>query len=74
MTAPPLRAIRDALPAGLAGVVAPHLVAAGWGLLASAVWGPALRVAVFADPAASRPAGYAAASLLFTVALGALIG
>ena len=29
-TAPPLRAVRDALPAGLAGLVAPHLAAAAW--------------------------------------------
>lgn len=74
MAALPVRTVRDALLAGLAGLVAPHLAALGWFLVSSAVWGAGLRLAAFVDPAAPRPAGYLAASLLFTVALGALIG
>lgn len=70
----PVRTVREALLAGLAGVVAPHLTALAWSLLASAVWGAGLRVAAFADPAAPSPTGYVAASLLFTGALGALLG
>lgn len=70
----PVRSVRDALLAGLAGVVAPHLAALAWSLLASAVWGTGWRLAVFLDPAASRPAGYLAVSLLFTAALGAVLG
>jgi len=71
MTALPVRTVRDAL---LAGLVPPHLVALAWGLLSSAIWGAGWRLTAFVDPAASRPAGYLAASLLFTVAVGALLG
>lgn len=74
MAAPPVRTVRDALLAGFAGLVAPHLAAFAWFLLSSAFWGAGWRLAAFVDPAASRPAGYLAASLLFTVALGALLG
>ena len=74
MTALPVRTVRDALLAGLAGLVAPHLVALAWGLVSSAIWGAGWRLTAFVDPAASRPAGYPAASLLFTVAVGALLG
>jgi hypothetical protein len=74
MAALPGRTFRDVLLAGLAGLVAPHLAALAWSLLSSAVWGAGWRLAVFVDPAASRPAGYLAASLLFTVALGGLLG
>jgi hypothetical protein len=74
MAALPVRTVRDALLAGLAGLVAPHLAVLAWSLLASAVWGAGWRLAAFVDPAASRPPGYLAASLLFTVALGALLG
>jgi hypothetical protein len=70
----PVRTVRDALLAGLAGVVAPHLTALAWSLLASAVWSAGLRVAAFADPAAPSPTGYVAASLLFTGALALLGG
>lgn len=73
IAAPPLT-IRDGLLAGLAGAVAPHLAALAWALLASAVWGPALRLAVFFDPTAVPPTGYAAASLLVAGVLGALLG
>jgi hypothetical protein len=71
---PGSRSLRDTLLAGLAGVVAPHAVAVGWGLVAAAVWGPGPRFAAFVDPTAARPAGYVIASLLFAVAAGALIG
>jgi hypothetical protein len=72
--AAPGRTVRDALLAGLAGVVSPHLAALAWALLASAVWGIGPRVAAFLDPTAARPTGYAAASLLVTIGLGAVIG
>lgn len=74
MAALPVRSARDALLAALAGLAAPHLAALAWSLLASAVWGAGWRLAVFLDPAASRPAGYLAVSLLFTAALGAVLG
>jgi hypothetical protein len=74
MAALPVRTVRDALLAGLAGLVAPHVALLAWSLLSSAVWGAGWRLAAFVDPAASRPPGYLAASLLFTVALGALLG
>jgi hypothetical protein len=74
MVALPVRAVRAALLAGLAGLVAPHLIAFAWSLLSSAVWGAGWRMAAFVDPAASRPLGYLPASLLFTVALGVLLG
>jgi len=74
LAAPPVRTVRDALLAGLAGIVAPYLTVLAWSLLASAVWGAGWRVAAFVDPAASRPAGYLAGSRLFAVALGALLG
>jgi hypothetical protein len=74
MAALPVRTFRDALLAGLAGLVTPPLVALAWSLLSSTVWGAGWRLAVFVDPAAPRPAGYLALSLLATVALGALIG
>jgi hypothetical protein len=74
MAALPVRTVRDALLAGLAGLVAPHLAALAWFLVSSAVWGAGWRLAAFVDSAASRPAGYLPASLLFTVALGALLG
>ena len=74
MAAPTARAAWAALLAGLAGLPTPHLIALAWSLLASAVWGVALRVVVFVDPAAVPPPGYLAASLLFTVALGGLLG
>ena len=68
------RAVLDVLLAGLAGAVAPYLVALGWAVLASAVWGPGPRLAMFVDPSAGLPAGYVIASLLFNVAAGALAG
>ncbi len=74
MAALPVRSLREALLAGLAGLVAPHLAALGWAVLSSAIWGAGWRLAVFVDPAAAHPAGYRAASLLFTVAAGALLG
>lgn len=74
MAALPVRPVRDALLAGLAGLAAPHLAALAWSLLASVVWGAGWRLAVFVDPVASRPAGYLGVSLLFTVALGAVLG
>jgi len=74
MAALPRRAIRDGLLVGLAGVVAPYLAVVAWSLVSSAIWGAGWRLAVFVDPAASRPAGYLAASILFTVACGALLG
>jgi hypothetical protein len=74
MAALPVRTVRDALLAGLAGLAAPQLVALAWFLLSSAVWGAGSRLAAFVDPAAPRPAGYLAASLLLTVALGVLLG
>lgn len=70
----PVRTARDALLAGLAGVAAPPLAALAWSLLASAVWGAGLRVAAFVDPTAPRPTGYAVASLLCALVLGALLG
>lgn len=69
-----LRFLRDALLPALAGVIAPHVVALGWGLVASAIWGPGLRLVAFVDPTAARPVGYGAASLLFAAMAGALIG
>lgn len=74
LAAPPARVVRDALLAGLAGLIAPHLAALAWGLVSSAVWGAAPRIIAFLDPAAPRPRGYAAASLLVTAVLGALLG
>jgi hypothetical protein len=74
MAALPVRTVRDALLAGLAGLVAPQLAAFVWFLLSSAVWGAGWRMAAFVDPAASRPMGYLPVSLLFTVALGVLLG
>jgi hypothetical protein len=74
MAALPVRPVRDALLAGLSGLVAPQLVALAWSLLSSAVWGAGWRLAAFVDPAAPRPAGYLAGSLLVTIALGALLG
>ncbi len=74
MAALPVRTVRDALLAGLAGLVAPHLAALAWVFLSSAVWGAGWRLAAFADPTAPHPAGYLPVSLLFTVALGALLG
>jgi hypothetical protein len=74
MAAPPVRAVRDARLAGLAGLVAPHVALLAWSLLSSAIWGAGWRLAAFVDPAASRPPGDLAASLFFTVALGALLG
>jgi hypothetical protein len=68
------RGVLDVLLAGLGGAVAPYLVALGWAVLASAVWGPGPRLARFLDPSAGLPAGYVAASLLFNVAAGALLG
>jgi len=74
MAALPERTVRDALLAGLAGLVAPHLAALAWSLLSSAVWGAGWRLAAFVDPTASGPTGYLPVSLLFTVALGVLLG
>jgi hypothetical protein len=74
MAALPVRTVSDVLPAGLAGVAAPSLAALAWSLLASAIWGTGPRLAAFVDPSAPRPTGYLATSLLFTVALGALLG
>jgi hypothetical protein len=74
VAAPSLRSLRDALLPALAGLIAPYAVAAGWGLLARAIWGPGWRLAVWVDPTAALPAGYAATSLLFTGLVGALIG
>jgi len=74
MTALPVRTARAALLAGLAGLAAPYLAALAWALLSSAVWGAGWRLAIFVDPAASRPAGYLALSLLFTAVLGAVLG
>ena len=68
------RAVLDVLLAGLVGAVAPYLVALGWAVLAAAVWGPGPRLAMFVDPAAGRPVAYVIASLLFSVAAGALLG
>ena len=79
MTSPALalsrpRSALDVLLAGLAGAVAPHLVALGWAALGAAVWGRGLRIAMFLDPAAALPVGYVAASVLFNIAAGALLG
>jgi hypothetical protein len=79
MTSPALalsrpRPVLDVLLAGLAGAVAPHLVALGWAALSAAVWGRGLRIAMFLDPAAALPVGYVAASVLFNIAAGALLG
>ena len=65
----PGRGIRDAMLAGLAGLVAPQLAALAW-----SVWGTGSRFAAFMDPSASSPMGYRAGALLFAVALGALLG
>jgi len=70
----PGRGIRDAMLAGLAGLVAPQLAALTWSLLASAVWGAGSRLAAFTDPFAAPPTGYRAGALLSAVALGALLG
>ena len=59
----PVRTVRDARLAGLAGIVAPYLAVLAWSLPVSAVWEAGWRVAAFVDPAASRPAGYLAGSL-----------
>ncbi len=79
MTSPALalsrpRSALDVLLAGLAGAVAPHLVALGWAALSAAVWGRGLRIAMFLDPAVALPVGYVAASVLFNIAAGALLG
>jgi hypothetical protein len=68
------RSVRDVLLAGLAGAVAPWVVALGWAALSAAVWGPGLRLAMFVDPAAALPVGYVAASVVFNIAAGALLG
>ena len=65
----PGRGIRDAMLAGLAGLVAPQLAALAW-----SVWGTGSRFAAFMDPSAAPPMGYRAGALLFAVALGALLG
>ena len=70
----PGRGIRDAMLAGLAGLVAPQLAALAWSLLASAVWGTRSRLAAFTDPFAAPPMGYRAGALLVAVGLGALLG
>jgi hypothetical protein len=67
----PGRTVRSVPLAGLAG---PHLAALTWSLLSSALWGAGWRLTAFVDPAASRPAGYLPVSLLFSVAVGALLG
>lgn len=74
MAALPVRTVRNALLAGLAGVVAPHLAALGWGLLSSALWGAGLRLAAYLDPTAPRPTRYLAVSLLFAVVSGVALG
>ena len=79
MTSPALalsrpRSVQDVLLAGLAGAVAPYLVALGWTALSAAVWGRGLRLAMFLDPAAALPVGYVAASVLFNIAAGVLLG
>ena len=79
MTSPALarsrrRSVLDVFLAGLAGAVAPYVVALGWAALSAAVWGRGLRLAMFLDPAAALPVGYVAASVLFTIAAGALLG
>jgi len=65
----PGRGIRDAMLAGLAGLVAPQVAALVW-----SVWGTGPRFAAFLDPSASPPMGYRAGALLVAVALGALLG
>ena len=70
----PGRGIRDAMLAGLAGLVTPQLAALAWSLLASAVWGAGQRFAAFVDPAAARPVGYQVGALIFAVLFGALLG
>ncbi len=70
----PGRTVRDVLLAGAGGLAAPYLAALGWSLLSSVLWGTGWRLAVFVDPAAPLPAGYLPVSLMFTVALGTLLG
>jgi hypothetical protein len=79
MTSPALalsrpRAGCDVLLAGLAGEVAPYLVALGLAALSAAVWGRRPRMAMFLDPVAALPVGYVAASRLLNIAAGALLG
>lgn len=79
MTSPALAlsrpcSVRDVLLAGLAEAVAPYLVVLGWAALSAAVWGRGPRIAMFLDPAAALPVGYVAASLLFNIAAGAILG
>lgn len=79
MTSPALalsrpRSVRDLLLAGVAGAIAPYLVALGWAALSSAVWGRGLRIALFLDPTAGGSAGYVAAGLLWSAAAGACLG
>lgn len=74
MAAPPVRTVSAAVLAGIAGLAAPFLAALGWAILSSAIWGAGWRLVAFLDPAAPRPAGYLAVSLLFTAALGAVLG
>jgi hypothetical protein len=70
----PGRTVRDLLLAGLGGLAAPYLAALAWSLLSLALWGAGWRLAVFVNPAAPLPAGYLPLSLMFTVALGTLLG
>lgn len=74
MAALPVRTVRDALLAGLAGLVAPHVVLLAWSLLSSAIWGAGWRLAAFVDPAASRWglwAAFAIGVVLSAAAMGA---
>lgn len=70
----PSRSLRDGLLAGLAGALAPYLVAVGWSLLERAVWGPGLRLAAFVDPFAGPPAGHTLLRLVLDAGLGLLLG
>jgi hypothetical protein len=74
IVSPAARSVRDIVLAGLAGVLAVYLTVLAWGLVSSAIWGGAWRLAHFLDPTTPLPTGYRIGSLLCTAVVGAGLG
>ncbi len=74
LTLSPTRSLRDVLLAGVAGALAPYLVAIAWSALALAIWGPGPRLAAFVDPSTGPTVGHTLLRLVFAAGLGALLG
>jgi len=74
LTRSPTRRLRDVVLAGVAGALAPYLVAIAWSTLALAIWGPRPRFAAFVDPSAGPTVGHTLLGLVFDAGLGALLG